>query len=61
MQTQWRVGPNGATGLDYNVLLNLMSRRHYSDERHDQVLRDVQQIELAALDIIRKSKPTKPA
>lgn len=55
MSTQWRVGPNGATGLDYSPLQSVM--RLMAVPRHDwpEVFDAVRIMEDAALSTIRKS------
>ena len=50
VQSQWRVGAAGATGLDYTPLLALMDRMKLSDEDHDDLFDDVQTLERSALD-----------
>ena len=54
MDTQWRVGLSGPTGLDYNVLLRLMDGLHLSDEDHQALFDDVRVMEHAALEKMRK-------
>lgn len=49
VQTQWRVGMNGATGLDYVPLFTLMDKRGLSGEAWQQLFDDVRVIESAAL------------
>lgn len=49
MQTQWRVGPGGAYGLDYNVLPLIWKRLRVSREKRDRVFDDLQEMESAAL------------
>ena len=49
VQTQWRVGMAGPTGLDYTPLLALMARMNLSDADHDELFDDVQTLERAAL------------
>ena len=50
--SQWRVGMNGPTGLDYTPLLALMARMKLSDEDHDELFDDIQTLERAALDVM---------
>lgn len=45
--TQWRVGVNGATGIDYNVLPMLYEFRGVKDTR--QVFADIKAMEAEAL------------
>lgn len=49
MSTQWRVGPGGVIGLDYNVIDMVMRRRglHFDDEQ--QMFLDLQIMEAGAL------------
>jgi hypothetical protein len=49
VQTQWRIGMNGATGLDYSPLFVLMDKRGLSSEAWQQLFDDVRVIESAAL------------
>jgi hypothetical protein len=51
--TQWRIGPHGHTGLDYNVLYKKMDRMHLSEERYDELEAEIQIMEDAALDEIQ--------
>jgi len=49
VQTQWRIGMNGATGLDYSPLFVLMDNRGLGGEAWQQLFDDVRVIESAAL------------
>lgn len=49
MQTQWNISMNGATGLQYLVLLALMDRLKLSDDDHDALFDDIQTLERGAL------------
>jgi hypothetical protein len=49
MQTQWRAGAMGATGLDYNVLHAKMGRMKLSADEFDELEADIQVMEYAAL------------
>ena len=53
---QWRVGPNGAYGLDHNVLFARMARMGLSAEEFDQLDDDIQVMELAALSAMQESQ-----
>ena len=53
MSTQWRVGLNGPTGLDYNVLFKIMSRLGLPDDEYDVMFSDVRVMEVAALEAAR--------
>lgn len=48
--TQWRVGMAGPTGLDYTAVLAVMARMRLSEQQHDELFRDLQVMEAAALD-----------
>jgi hypothetical protein len=50
MQTQWRVGMAGATGLDYNVFKWFFDM--YEVTNHKQMLEGLQVMEIAVLDTI---------
>lgn len=49
LQTQWRIGMSGATGLDYNVLYHKMDRMGLSAQDYELLEADVQTMERAAL------------
>lgn len=53
MATQWRVGMNGPTGLDYGVLFVLMDRLGLDEEAFDGLLDDVRVMEAEALKVMR--------
>lgn len=52
--TQWRMGPNGPTGLDFNVLYRKMDRMGLPPDEYDQLEADVSAMEDAALATMRK-------
>jgi len=54
MGTQWRVGMNGPTGLDYNVLFRLMDEAKIVGEEWHDTLADVRVLESAALTSMRE-------
>ena len=54
MSTQWRIGNNGATGLDYNALKPVMEFVKVRDQQ--QVFEDIRIMEDVALSVIRESK-----
>ena len=54
--TQWRVGMGGATGLDYNVMYRKMDRLALSTEDYDELERDIQIMESAALAYMQQKK-----
>ena len=51
LQTQWRIGMSGATGLDYPAVFATIDRLHRdkTDARRDELFADVQIMEAAAL------------
>lgn len=54
LSTQWRIGMNGSTGLDYNVLFTRMDRMKLSDQDYDWLFDDIRVIEAEALKTINK-------
>lgn len=55
MQTQWRHGFSGPTGLDYNVLLHELDRRNLPRDEYDDLFGSLRVIERAALDEMHKA------
>ena len=53
LESQWRTGMNGPTGLDYAVLLSLMDRLGLDAESFDDLLDDVRVMEAEALKVMR--------
>jgi hypothetical protein len=49
MRSQWRIGPGGATGLDYNALFSLFDLLGLSTEERFEMLDDIGVLEDAAL------------
>lgn len=49
METQWRIGMGGATGLDYVVLHHKMDRMNLTPEEYEQLEADVRLMEISAL------------
>lgn len=49
MRTQWRVGPAGATGLDYSVLPEVWRRTKTAPADRNDVFASLQVLEGAAL------------
>lgn len=49
IQTQWRAGGAGPTGLDYNVLFYRMDRMKLSDQDYEWMFDDIRVIEASAL------------
>lgn len=56
MRTQWRVGANGATGLDYSVLPFVLRMVRVPRSGWPDVFDDLRVIENASLDEIHKGK-----
>ena len=54
MDTQWRTGMGGASGLDYNVLPWVMRLHHVEDEA--TALSDIRIMESAALKVMHKER-----
>lgn len=54
MDTQWRVGMNGPTGLDYHFALHKMDRMGLDPEAYEQIESDLRTMEIAALNEMRK-------
>lgn len=47
--TQWRTGPGGVIGLDYNVIHHALDRKGITGELFDEYLWQIGVIEMAAL------------
>jgi hypothetical protein len=56
MLTQWRMGPNGAVGLDYGVLPAVLKLNGLPEDRFQALFSDIRVLEDQALQIIRKKK-----
>lgn len=56
LSTQWRTGPGGPVGLDYNVLFTLAERRQIVGDAFDQLLSDIQVLERAAMATMRATQ-----
>ena len=54
MSTQWRVGMNGYTGLDYNALPVVMRLLGIKRNEYAQIFDDVRLMESAAMQEINK-------
>lgn len=54
MRTQWRIGMNGPTGLDYSVLPEIWRRTKVPPQDRDRVFEEIQLIEGGALAEIHK-------
>lgn len=49
LQTQWRVGAGGATGLDYTAVLACIRTLGMARDKRDELFADVRAMEAAAL------------
>lgn len=54
LSSQWRSGPSGVYGLDYNVLYRKMDRMGLSPDRYDELEDEIRILEQAALHEIHK-------
>ncbi|MBP8293131.1 MAG: DUF1799 domain-containing protein [Caldilineaceae bacterium] len=54
LDTQWRVGMSGPTGLDYTAVLALIRAQRLPRETADALFDDVQTMERAALQQMNK-------
>jgi len=54
--TQWRIGPNGPVGLDYNVLFHKIDRMNLKRKDYDLLESQVRTMEDEALNVIWKRK-----
>lgn len=54
MSTQWRIGINGISGLDYNCLPWLMKIKGVEDEA--SALNDIRVMEVTALRLLHKNQ-----
>lgn len=52
LETQWRMGPSGPTGFDYNAMHHKMDRMKLDPEQYEQLEDDVRVMERAALGCI---------
>lgn len=60
LQTQWRIGMSGPTGLDYNVLYHKLDRRALTPEQYEQLEEDIRTMEYEALSVLgEQSKESK--
>ncbi len=57
ISTQWRTGPSGMTGLDYNVLFYRLDRMQLNPEQHEQLFQAVRSIEIEALAAVHQNSP----
>lgn len=56
LQTQWRTGMSGPTGLDYNTLFTVMALKNLSDEHQCELLDGIRVMESAALTEIHRKR-----
>jgi hypothetical protein len=56
MQTQWRVGAAGATGMDYTALETLMRVKRVKNADRSDLLGDVRRMESAVLELWREQR-----
>lgn len=56
MNTQWRIGFGGPTGLDYTALSTVMKFRGIKDDEACDVFSDIQVMESAALELFQSRK-----
>ena len=56
LQTQWRTGSNGHSGLDYNTLYSTMTLMSFDQEKQLELLHDIRIMESAALTEIHRKK-----
>ena len=54
MDTQWRVGMNGPTGLDYYQAYRKLDRMGLTPDEYDEIESDLRTMEIAALHEMRK-------
>lgn len=54
VSTQWRVGPTGPYGLDYNVLFHKLDRMKLTPTEYESLETDIRTMELAALNEMSK-------
>ena len=60
LQTQWRIGMSGPTGLDYNVLYHKLDRRALTPEQYEQLEDDIRTMEYETLSVLgEQSKESK--
>ena len=56
LQTQWRTGSTGPTGLDYNTLYSTMNLMSIAPANQLELLGDIRLMEAAALAEIHRKK-----
>jgi len=57
LSTQWRIGANGPTGLDYNVVFHELDRKGLAGDDYDDMMGALRVIESTALQAIHKANP----
>ena len=55
LNSQWRIGMAGPTGLDHNVLLRRLDRMNLDPDEYDQLDADIRLMEEKALSVMRSS------
>jgi hypothetical protein len=60
VRTQWRVGPKGATGLDYTAIYPLIDRMQLAAEEWDALLSDIYILEAEAIDAMHPETDSTP-
>lgn len=58
VQSQWRTGMAGVTGLDYVALYPLIDRMNLDQREWDEVFDDVRAMEAAAIEQMRENQPS---
>jgi Phage related hypothetical protein (DUF1799). len=56
MATQWRIGMNGPTGLDYNVLPEMWRLFSVKKKDRETVFFDIQEMERVALSVMARQR-----
>lgn len=56
ISTQWRQGPSGPSGLDYNILYQDLDRLSLTADEYAEWKRDIKVMECAALEAIHKKE-----
>jgi hypothetical protein len=56
MRTQWRVGMNGATGLDYVALEPVMRLQGIPKAERNTTFEDIRTMEMAALEVMQAQR-----
>lgn len=56
MQTQWRIGMNGATGIDYSALPTVMDLYPVPQERRRALFEDIRLMEREALKVMAEQR-----